>query len=93
MSKLTTSKDSPAVVALTVDRVYRLTPPVDCTVGIGPEPAGRVAHDHRYAQLHAGVTYEFATNATDQYLTALSQRDPGDLDYLNNRAKPPPAGA
>lgn len=88
MAKLPVTKDAPAVVALAVDRVYKFTPPVNCTMGIGPEPAGRVAHDHRYAQLRGGTTYEFATNAADQFLTVLSRKDAGDLDYVNDRARP-----
>lgn len=88
MAKLTVTKDAPVVVPLVVDRVYKFTPPVSCTMGIGPEPAGRVAHDHRFAQLRAGTTYEFATNAADQFLTVLSRKDTGDLDYLNDRARP-----
>lgn len=81
------------MVQVTVDRVYRFTPPVNCTVGIGPEPTGRVAHDHRYAQLVGGVTYEFATNPADQYLTVLSRRDPGQMDYVDSGPKPTTAAA
>lgn len=88
MAKLTVTKDAPAVVALAVDRVYKFTPPVDCTLGVGPEAGGRVAHDHRFAQLLAGRTYEFVTNPADQVLTVLSRKDAGDLDYVNDRAKP-----
>lgn len=82
------------VVAL---RVYRITPTVDCSINIGPEPAGRVAHNASFAQLRAGVTYEFVTSAADVHLSGISRlaradQTPDNLDYLNNRAKPPPVG-
>lgn len=78
---------TPGVVALVVNRVYKFTPLTDCAIGIGPEAGGRVAMDHRYAQLQAGVTYEFATSATDRHLTVLSRHDVGDLTYINDRPR------
>lgn len=88
MSKLAMTKDAPAVVQVAVDRVFAFTPPADCTINIGDRPAGEVAHDCRYAQLRGGVTYRFVTSAADQYVTVLSRKDPGQLDYVDSGPKP-----
>lgn len=93
MPILDMGKTSAGVVLLAAKRVYRFTPPSDCTINIGPEPAGKVQHNCKYAQLRAGVTYEFVTNDVDTTLSGLSRLDKADatpekLDYINDKPAP-----